>query len=296
MYLYRITNNINGKIYIGITNNYKRRWANHGLDDSVIGLAIKKYGKQNFTFEVLFSGVPIEKIDELEIEQIKLHNSLVPNGYNVSKGGNYGTWSQKVDSRGNLNSHASLSYEEAKYIKDHRNEPMYLLYEKYCDKITYGTFKKIYKNKTYLNIEPTVPEYPDNMTFSEQFSTTAKLTYEDVCELREKYAKGIYWEKAYEEYKNLYPNKWEFWNIYYGNRYFLVMPEVFTSENRVLHSSLGKKGERNGRAKLTTEDVKRIRKLHADGISNSEIYVLYPQVTKTSIRDVINCKTWKDVF
>ena len=28
MYVYKITNNINQKVYIGITNDYKKRWAN----------------------------------------------------------------------------------------------------------------------------------------------------------------------------------------------------------------------------------------------------------------------------
>lgn len=31
MYVYKITNNINHKIYIGITNNYKKRWSNEKL-------------------------------------------------------------------------------------------------------------------------------------------------------------------------------------------------------------------------------------------------------------------------
>lgn len=70
------------------------------------------------------------------------------------------------------------------------------------------------------------------------------------------------------------------------------MPEVFTEENRKKHSSLGRKGEHNGRAKLTEKDVLKIRDLHEKGISNSEIYKLYPHLTTSTIRDVINKNTW----
>lgn len=74
------------------------------------------------------------------------------------------------------------------------------------------------------------------------------------------------------------------------------MPEVFTKENQDFHAGLGSIGARNGRAKLAEKDVKNIRQLHREGKSNSEIYVLYPQVSKTSIRDIINNKTWKNIF
>ena len=84
--------------------------------------------------------------------------------------------------------------------------------------------------------------------------------------------------------------------MYYGNRYSLLMPEVFTEENRKRHSKIGRAGERNGRAKLKEEDVLNIRKLHSEGIPNKEIYNLYPQVTTTSIRDIINNKTWKNLL
>ena len=39
------------------------------------------------------------------------------------------------------------------------------------------------------------------------------------------------------------------------------MPEVFTKENRHKHSSRSKSGSLNGRAKLTEEDVIKIREL-----------------------------------
>lgn len=110
------------------------------------------------------------------------------------------------------------------------------------------------------------------------------------------YAKGIYWLDAYKNFEHKITNKWSFWNIYYGRRYELVNPEVFTKENRKLHSSLGRSGSKNGRAKLNEEDVRLIRQLHAEGTTNSELYALYPQVTTTSIRDIINNKTWKHIL
>lgn len=53
--IYKITNNINNKIYIGQSVHIKRRWAEHckPSSDSLISKAIKKYGKDNFTFEII---------------------------------------------------------------------------------------------------------------------------------------------------------------------------------------------------------------------------------------------------
>ena len=91
MYIYQITNLINNKIYIGQTNNIKKRWSNHKNCNSpkmVIAKAIKKYGVENFKFEILLEGLTAEESDEAEVRLIQEKNSLVPNGYNVEKGGN----------------------------------------------------------------------------------------------------------------------------------------------------------------------------------------------------------------
>lgn len=295
MYVYKITNLINHKIYIGVTNNYKKRWANHGQisDNCVIARAIRKYKKENFKFEILFSNLSIEEADEKEKQLIKEFNCLVPNGYNVAKGGHY---NQGVQKFGESNSNACLTNEEAQYIKDHRDQPLYVLYEKFCDKISYDAFKKVYHDKTYLNIKTNTPIYPYNLEFSNQFTSNNKLDYGDVVYLREEYQKGRYWRDVFQEYKELFKDEWAFWNIYYGNRYKLVMPEVFTEELRKIHSSFNSKaGENNGRAKLNKEDVLIIRQLHKDGVSNSEIYKKYPQVSSTSIRNIINNKTWTNI-
>jgi len=113
MYLYQITNLINGKIYIGQTNNITKRWSNHRCGNAphqVISKAIQKYGKENFKFEVLYKNVPIEEINELEIKTIKEKDCRVPKGYNVTEGGD-GVLG--VSKYGADNSNAHLTQEEA---------------------------------------------------------------------------------------------------------------------------------------------------------------------------------------
>lgn len=88
--LYKITNLINNKIYIGQTVHPEKRWWEHRqrakthYDDYPIHLAISKYGEDNFTFEVLEW---TDDYDNRERELIKEYNSLSPNGYNLIDGG-----------------------------------------------------------------------------------------------------------------------------------------------------------------------------------------------------------------
>lgn len=299
MFLYQITNKINNKKYIGITNDYKKRWSNHKCNKKmVIGKAIQKYGAENFTFEVLKSNLSLDQASELEEKYIKELDTLVPNGYNVSKGGINEIPKELLSHKGSSNGRALLTDEEVQYIKNNRNLPEYVLFENFTDKISYNAFKDIYLDKTYKNITTKTPIYPFNLEFSNQFTSNNKLTYNEVVELRKKYKNGVDWEEAFKDYKDIFKDKWAFWNIYYGNRYKLVMPEVFTEENRKIHANIKnnkKIGSKNGRAKITEDDVLNIRKMHNDGISNSEIYKMYPQLTSTSIRNIINKKTWTNI-
>lgn len=299
MYLYKITNNINQKQYIGITNNIKKRWSNeksYPIDPKrrqIIQEAIHKYGAENFNFEILQKNLSVEEAVQLEEQLIKELNTLVPHGYNVHPGGQYhpiGTAHCGVE-----NGRALLSEEEAQYILDNRNKPMYILYEEFSNKISYAVFKKVYKHKTYTNLQTSTAEYPYNMEFSCQF-TSGPLEYDDVIELRKRYANGEYWKEVYKDYQWAYQDEWTFWNVYYGNRYKLVMPEVFTKENRHKHSGLSKSGALNGRAKLTDQDVLKIRQMWSNGVTRKELYDAYPQISSSSIRNIINGKTWKHLL
>lgn len=82
--IYKITNKVNGKIYIGQSIHIEKRWQEHcqpSNNKSLIAKAIKKYGKENFLFEVIEQCTK-EELLEKEEYYIKMYNSVVPNGYN----------------------------------------------------------------------------------------------------------------------------------------------------------------------------------------------------------------------
>ena len=88
-YIYIITNDINNKVYIGQSNDPKYRFNQHcrpNNDNSLIDLAIQKYGKEHFTMSILEG--PIRNYNEREKYYILKYNSLRPNGYNILEGGN----------------------------------------------------------------------------------------------------------------------------------------------------------------------------------------------------------------
>jgi len=89
--IYKITGP-NGKAYIGYTTQIMhRRFAAHrrgaGTGCRALSNAIRKYGKAAFSAEVLLWDVPKEQLGEREREMIAIHNTLAPNGYNITPGG-----------------------------------------------------------------------------------------------------------------------------------------------------------------------------------------------------------------
>ena len=89
--LYKITNSVNNKLYIGITKlPIDQRWAQHIKDSEnpkyPLHRAIKKYGKDSFAIELLVESDDRVYISELEEPSIQKYDSRA-NGYNVAKGG-----------------------------------------------------------------------------------------------------------------------------------------------------------------------------------------------------------------
>ena len=88
--LYKITNLISGKAYVGVSKNIKKRFSvhcgNHNGKPTYINSAICKYGKDNFEFKILLTGT-IDYCYGIEAKAIVAFDTLTPNGYNIAGGG-----------------------------------------------------------------------------------------------------------------------------------------------------------------------------------------------------------------
>jgi group I intron endonuclease len=88
--IYRITNKVNGKIYIGSAVNFSQRWGMHlhqlrkGSHHSVLlQRAFNKYGEDCFLFEkiILCAKEDLIFYEQIKIDEYKPYNPLV--GYNI---------------------------------------------------------------------------------------------------------------------------------------------------------------------------------------------------------------------
>lgn len=91
-YIYKITNQINGKSYIGFTDNPKERWSGHRTSSLSVRRplyeAMRKYGRDNFSFEVIYSHSDKKQALLMEARYIAEHNTY-NKGYNLTKGGEH---------------------------------------------------------------------------------------------------------------------------------------------------------------------------------------------------------------
>jgi group I intron endonuclease len=90
--VYKWTNNISTKAYIGVSNDVQRRWKKHIADarrgsSAAFHRAIRKYIQSSWTREILVDGLSFEEACVVEQQLIRAHNTLAPNGYNLTEGG-----------------------------------------------------------------------------------------------------------------------------------------------------------------------------------------------------------------
>lgn len=103
--IYKITNKINNKTYIGQSIDIEKRWKQHIYRSSLSELeypekiyqAIRKYGINNFLFEII-EECSVNQLDEKELYWINFYNSYI-NGYNMVLYGNINNCIKANDSK-----------------------------------------------------------------------------------------------------------------------------------------------------------------------------------------------------
>ena len=117
--IYKITNTVNGKVYIGFTENVERRWRQHKNLSSTgkkpLYQAFRKYGIEKFDFEIIFESENRElTLLEMEPKFIVEYDSI-HNGYNLQSGGtNTNTTSMKELNRKRMLENNPMKNEETK--------------------------------------------------------------------------------------------------------------------------------------------------------------------------------------
>lgn len=183
--IYLITNKLNGKKYVGQSNDIERRFKEHCYPGRYkngypIDVAIHVDGKENFDFSVL-EECSIEELNQKEtywIEKLQTYKK----GYNCNLGGDQ-------FSIGEQNSNASLTEDEVKQIRqDYANHLTQTeAYQKVSDKVTFTTFQAIWQGKTWTHIMPEVFT-PENKAYYRKGGTSTDIfSEEDVVNYRTLY-------------------------------------------------------------------------------------------------------------
>lgn len=201
MIIYKITNKITGKCYIGqTTKSLEFRWAGHltaSSGCSALHNAIRKYGKENFSVEEIATYSNLEDLNNAEEYFIDWHNTLAPNGYNLNTGGNNKLASKELRKRmskvqeGNHNKLGFKLTDETKQKMStaKKGKP---LSEKHKLALSIATKGRIAWNKGLVGVMPSGKDSP-------HYGKTFKHSQEAIEKIR--IASLNMWSKRREEQK-----------------------------------------------------------------------------------------------
>lgn len=170
--IYCYTNTINGKMYVGQTLNPALRYSAHKSSyqnpndkeyDSLLHRAFRKYGFENFQYEVLADDInDIDLLNQLEIYYIKHYNCKTPNGYNVEDGGKNCNKPKTLEHRKKeIWGQAKLTEEEVIRLRkayQAKESPTEIYNNEYVDRMHYNSFLNIWSGRRYALIMPEVFE------------------------------------------------------------------------------------------------------------------------------------------
>lgn len=215
-YLYFIYNQVNNKIYIGITNNIKKRWSRHKsisrskkLCKQHIHHAICKYGLESFVFKQVEILDDFKTANNREVEWIDF---LRKEGYHLYNETNRGEGSLGIQKFGSDNP----NFEKA--IKPHVKEQLLKARRKLNDKqikeindlYSSGNYSQTQLSKQFNVSLTQIHRIVNGKSWGNKnhdtILTKKNLSKDDVIKIKEMYLSGNYLQKEIAIIFNVSPN------------------------------------------------------------------------------------------
>lgn len=241
MIIYKITNLINHKIYIGLTTtSLSRRWSAHirdmkNNDERHLYSSMRKYGIENFKIESIDETAKnLVELGKLERQYISQFNSRNPNiGYNLTAGGERNQWDS--------NPRATLTMEEVIQIREiYANCELSCkqCWEMFKDKISYSAFKKVWNGYTWEDLHSEVYTkenkfwHKHNSPLSRgELNHNSLYSNTEVLEIRKFYVTHTL-QETYSKYGYKTKNKDSFRQIVDGNSGYTNIPVYKKSKQK----------------------------------------------------------------
>lgn len=215
--IYKITNNINGKSYIGKSSNINSRWLTHrNLDygrspNKTLYKAFIKYGLNNFSFEII-EEMTLKDYENFSNEREKYwinYFNTYHDGYNDTPGGDGGRTCKDYRAK-----FGKLTKEEVYYLRERFIEckyPSSYIYNcEFKDRISWRGFQAIWNGENSKDIHYDVyteENKKKQIALSRKYEGVLrrKISLEDTLKIRERIKNG---KSCYSIWKN------EFSDIY----------------------------------------------------------------------------------
>ena len=213
--IYKITNKLNNKVYIGQSTDIKRRWTVHKNRafvknkeyDKYLYRAFRKYGIDNFSFEII-EECSKEELDEKEKQYIlQYHSCIDAYGYNETCGYD----APQYGLSGEQHPNHKLTTDEVYYIRECYNQHLKKedVYEEFSNRLSASGFHKIWLGENWREIHMDVYTEENRQYYLFQRNShpgssngRSKLTEKMVIDIRTRKKNGEKMLKVYEDYKD----------------------------------------------------------------------------------------------
>lgn len=185
LFVYKISNTVNDKIYIGLTTcSIKKRWrehlsaANRGCENPLYR-AMRKHGIENFNIEAIYQTVDVQDLRTAEVELISTYKSHVSaNGYNLT---DYGIEFGDINkARGEVSWRSMLTDEIVKTIRDPKtahitNQGMTnLICERFGKIVSRDCVRDARRGDSWTHLNDVAPPLPKRQGGRQTFTKEAK--------------------------------------------------------------------------------------------------------------------------